>query len=149
MYRIARNLHTSLTNTPGKFCNFYFRDKVTMSDHTPYNFQQGSGDPQCVFQCQNDSKMLPFLSKCVGCRRQKNCHAKGRELYNSEDLFTVAVTTSELIVGRKKFTQFAQMLLRQSIYWICGSKTLCPARCQHKIFGGRNFHGIKFSRAGV
>ena len=35
----------------------FFRDKVTISDHTPYNFQNGNGEPQRVFQCQNDSKM--------------------------------------------------------------------------------------------
>ena len=31
-----------------------------------------------------------------------------REGANSEDLFTVAVTTGELVVGREKFPQFAQ-----------------------------------------
>jgi len=38
-----------------------------------------------------------------------------------------------------------------SIYWICGSNTLCSASSarQQEILGGRNFHGNKFSRAGV
>ena len=38
-----------------------------------------------------------------------------------------------------------------SIYWICGSNTLCSASSarQQEIFGGRNFRGNKFSRAGV
>ena len=54
------------TNTPGKkFLDFYFRDKVTVSDHTSYNFPHGNGDPQRVFQCQNDSKTLVRLSKRV------------------------------------------------------------------------------------
>ena len=35
-----------------KIRDFYFRDKVTISDHTPYNFPHGNGDPQCVFQPQ-------------------------------------------------------------------------------------------------
>ena len=49
--------------------DFYFRDKVTISDHTPYNFPHGNGDPQRVFQRQNDSKTLARLSKRVGrCR---------------------------------------------------------------------------------
>ena len=38
-----------------------------------------------------------------------------------------------------------------SIYWICGSNTLCSASsaCQQEIFGGRNFCENKFSRAGI
>ena len=38
-----------------------------------------------------------------------------------------------------------------SIYWICGSNTLCSASSAHQweIFGGRNFRGNKFSRAGI
>ena len=75
-YRIAGNFREhkfsreSPTNTPGKkFRDFYFRDKVTISDHTPYNFPHGNGDPQRVFQRQNDSKTLARLSKRVGrCR---------------------------------------------------------------------------------
>ena len=67
---------------PGKkFRDFYFRDKVTIPDHTPYNFPHGNGDPQRVFQRQNDSKTLARLSKHVGrCMSAKNCHAKGTEL---------------------------------------------------------------------
>ena len=87
-YRIAGNFREhkfsreSPTNTPGKkFRDFYFRDKITISDHTPYNFPHGNGDPQRVFQRQNDSKTLARLSKRVGhCMSAKNCHAKGREL---------------------------------------------------------------------
>ena len=38
-----------------------------------------------------------------------------------------------------------------SIYWICGSNTLCSASSarQPEIFGGTNFRGNKFLRAGV
>ena len=38
-----------------------------------------------------------------------------------------------------------------SIYWICGSNTLClkSSACQQEIFGGRNFCGNNFSQAGV
>ena len=43
----------------------------TISDHTPYNFPHGNGDPQRVFQRQNDSKTLARLSKRIGrCRRR-------------------------------------------------------------------------------
>ena len=52
-----------------------------ISDHTPYNFPHGNGDPQRVFQRQNNIKTLARLSKRVGrCMSAKNCHAKGREL---------------------------------------------------------------------
>ena len=46
----------------------------------------------------------------------KNCHAK-RKGANSEDLFAVAVMTSELIVGRKKFPHLhlkVHVLINQS-----------------------------------
>ena len=84
---------------PGKkFCDFYFCDKITLSDYTPYNFPH-------VFQHQNDIKTLPCLSKRVGCCCKKlPCQREGS---NSEDLFTVAVMTGKLIIGRKKFLQFA------------------------------------------
>ena len=81
-YRIAGNFRehkfSRITNTPGKkFRDFYFRDKVTISDHTPYNFPHGNGDPQRVFQRQNDSKMLARLSKCVGRCRRRTALPKG------------------------------------------------------------------------
>ena len=54
-------------NTPGKkFRDYYFRDKVTISYHTPYNFPHVNGDLQRVFQRQNDGKTLACLSKRVG-----------------------------------------------------------------------------------
>ena len=64
--------------TPGrKFRDFYFRDKVTISDHTSYNFPHANGDPQHEFQRQNDSKTLARLSKCVGRCRQRTAMPKG------------------------------------------------------------------------
>ena len=57
--------------------HFYFRDKVTLSDHTPYNFPHGNGDPQRVFQRQNDSKTLARLSKRVGRCRGRTAMPKG------------------------------------------------------------------------
>ena len=75
---MGMNFYESLTNTPGKqFCDFYFHNKVTISDHTPYNFPHGSGDPQHVFQHLHDSKMLACLSKCVGRCQRKTAMPKG------------------------------------------------------------------------
>ena len=63
-YRIAGNfckhkfLRITNKHTGNKFPDFSFHDKVTMSDHTLYNFLRENGDPQRVFQHQNDSKTL-------------------------------------------------------------------------------------------
>ena len=39
----STNFRESPTNTPGKkFRDFYFRDKVMISDHPPYNFPHGN-----------------------------------------------------------------------------------------------------------
>ena len=77
-YRIAGNFHESQTNTPGnKFCDFYFRDKVMISDHTRYNFPYGNGDPQRVFQHQNHSKKLACLSNRVSRCWRKTAMSKG------------------------------------------------------------------------
>ena len=44
------NFRESPTNMPGKkILDFFFHDKVTISDHTPYNFLHENGDPQFVF----------------------------------------------------------------------------------------------------
>ena len=59
-----------------KFRNFYFHDKVTISDHTPYNFSHVNGELQHVFQ-QNDGKMLACLSKSVGRCWQRTAMPKG------------------------------------------------------------------------
>ena len=121
-----------------KFCDFYFCDKITLSDHTPYNFPH-------VFQHQNDIKTLPCLSKRVGCCRKKlPCQREGS---NSEDLFTVAVMTGKLIVGRENFCSLldastTKQVIFLLIYWICG---LCSTR-QQEIFGGKKFHGNKFRK---
>ena len=76
-YRIAGNFRehkfSRITDkhVRKKIRDFYFHDKVTISDHTPYNLPHGNGDPQRVFQRQNDSETLVRLSKHVGrCRRR-------------------------------------------------------------------------------
>ena len=77
-YHIAGNFHESQTNTPGnKFCDFYIRDKVVISDHTRYNFPYGNGDPQHVFQHQNHSKKLACLSNRISCCWRKTAMSKG------------------------------------------------------------------------
>ena len=84
---------------PGK--NFYFCDKITMSDHTPYNFPHGNGDPQHfnVLRCYHAYQSVSVaVAKKLPCQRERS---------NSEDLLTVARMTGKLIVGREKFLQFA------------------------------------------
>ena len=77
-YHIAGNFHESQTSTPGnKFGDFYFRDKVVISDHTRYNFLHGNGDPQRVFQHQNHSKKLACLSNRVSRCWRKTAMSKG------------------------------------------------------------------------
>ena len=84
------------------FCDFYFRDKVTMSDRTPYNFPHGNDDGHSVhFQRQNDSKISMLIKACRSLS-VKNCHAKGRELTPR------MYSCGELIVGYEKFPQFAR-----------------------------------------
>ena len=78
--KFSRAQFSRITNKHArkKFPDFYFRDKVTISDHTPYNFPRGNGDPQRVFQRQNDSKTLARLSKRVGrCRGRTAMPKKG------------------------------------------------------------------------
>ena len=85
---------------------FIFTTRVTISDHTPYNFSHANGDLSMYFNIKTThSKTLARLSKRVGCCQKKT--AKRKEGANSEDLFAVAVMTGELIVGRKNFSQFA------------------------------------------
>ena len=88
-----------------------------------------------------------------------------REGANSEDLFAVAVMTASYRRSRKISAVCSMHSTRGtilsmldgsrriflSIYWICGSNTLCSASsaCQQEIFGGRNFCGNKFSWPGV
>ena len=75
---MSTNFRESPTNTPGKkFRDFYFRDKIMISDHTPYNFPHGNGDLQHVFHRQNDSRTLARLSKRVGCCRRRTAMPKG------------------------------------------------------------------------
>ena len=99
-YRIAGNFRkhkfSRITNQHArkKFRDFYFRNKVMISDHTPYNFPHVNGDLQRVFQRQNDSKTLACLSKRVGrCRQKLPCRREGAD---SEDLFAVAVRSRKI-----------------------------------------------------
>ena len=101
------------------------------------------------------------MSGAVG--EEPQCQREGA---NSEDLFAVAVMTGELSYVAKNFRSLLDAWITRgtilsmldgstriflSIYWICGSNTLCSASSarQQEIFGGRNFRGNKFSRAGV
>ena len=77
------------------FAIFIFATKVTISDHTPYNFLHVNGDLQHVFQHQNDSKTLACLSKRVGhCQQNLPCQREGAdsEIY----LWLHVVMTGEL-----------------------------------------------------
>ena len=84
-YCIARNFlehqFSRITNTNKharkKFHPFCFCNKVTMSDHTAYNFPQGNDDPQHVFQSRNDSKILLRLSKRVDHHQRKTAVING------------------------------------------------------------------------
>ena len=79
----------------------------------------------------------------------KNCHAKGRELtlriYSQLRWWQASYRRSQ------KISAVCSMVLREFllIYWICGSNTLWSTSSAHQqeIFGGRNFHGNKFSQA--
>ena len=48
-----------------------------------------------------------MLIKACGSLSAKNLHAKESELYNSKDLFVVAVTKGKLVIGHKNLLQFA------------------------------------------
>ena len=56
-----------------------------------------------VFQCRNDNKRLPHLQSVWVAVGEELPYR--REQANSKDPFAVAVTTDELIVGCKQFTQ--------------------------------------------
>ena len=103
-FNFLKHKFLRITNTPEKkkIRDFYFRDKVTMSDRTPYNFPQGNDDSHSVhFQRQNDSKISTLIKACWSLS-VKNCHAKGKEL-------TLRMySCSEWIVGYEKFPQFAR-----------------------------------------
>ena len=85
-YRIARSFlehqFSRITNKEKIPC-LLFCNKVAMSDHTAYNFPQGNDDPQHVFQCRNDSKVLLRLSKRVDHCRRKTAVIKGGSFITS------------------------------------------------------------------
>ena len=75
---VSINFRESLTNTPGiNFGIFFVHNKITMSDHTPYNFPHENGDPQHVFQRRS---RCYHAYQSVSVAVVKNCHAKGRKL---------------------------------------------------------------------
>ena len=90
------------TRQEKKFHDFNFCDKVTISDHTPYNLPHENGDPQRVFQRQNDSKTLAhfikYQSASVAVDKELPCQREGA---NSKDLFAVAVMTGSYCRSRK------------------------------------------------
>ena len=86
-------------NTPEKkFRDFYFRDKVTMSDRTPTISHIETVTHSVHFQSRNDSKISMLIKACQSLS-VKNCHAKGRELTQRMYL--------QLMVGHEKFPPFA------------------------------------------
>ena len=80
------------TNTPGKISRFsFFHDKVILSDHTPYNFSRGSGDPQCVYNVETIVRRHhDYQSALVAVSEKLACQRKGA---NSENPFAVVVMT--------------------------------------------------------
>ena len=139
-YRIAGNFPKSPTNTLRKnFTIFIFTTiSCTMSDHTPYNLSLEMVTHSVYFQHRNDSKIF-MLIKARRLLLVKNCHAKGRELRGSIH------SCGELIIGHKKFSQFAWCFY---VNFLIYSKVLCSTH-QQEICGGKNFHRNKFLRAGV
>ena len=95
----------------------------------------------------------------------KKCLAKGREL--SPRIYSQLRWWLWVIVGREKFPQFARCIVCEVLYYPCSmvlgqffcrftgsvAQTHCARQAssahQWEIFGGRNFRGNKFSRAGV
>ena len=147
MGNFRKHKFLGITNTPeNKFRDFYFRDKVTMSDRTPYNFPHGNDSHSVHFQHQNDSKISTLIKVCWSLS-VKNCHAKGKELTPRMYI------CGELIVGRKKFPQFAQCF-NDKIGQL--SDNLLDLRLEGTVldssvrtFWRKYFRGNKFSRAGV
>ena len=88
------------------FCDFYFRDKVPMSDHTSYNFPQGMVILSMYFNVETIARCYHAYQNVYRPLSVRNCHDKGGGA-NSENVSAVVVTTSELIVGCKNFPQFA------------------------------------------
>ena len=104
----------------------------------------------CTFQ-RRVRHYHAYQSVWVAVGEKLPCQIKGRELTRG----SVRSCGDDRRVDHRsrKISALCSMHLRQigqfSVnYWICGSKKLCSTR-QQEIFGGRNFRGNKFSRAGV
>ena len=100
------------------------------------------------FQRQNDSKTSTLIKACWSLSA-RNSHGKGRELTPR-----IYLQLQRVDHGSRKISAVCSMLLRQnrSIFcWFTGSAALrqCSTHCQQENFGGKNFHGNKFSQAGV
>ena len=150
-----------------KIRDFYFRDKVTISDHTTISRME-----IVTLSVYFSIKTTDVSTLIKACRSlsAKNCHAKGWEL--TLRIYLQLGWWQASIVGREKFPQFARTMdnivrgvlssmldgsrtIFLSIYWICSSTwthCMCSASRssarQQEIFG-RNFRGNKFSWAGV
>ena len=97
----AQSFCESPTNTPGKkFCDFYFRDKVTISDHTPKISRMEMVTLSVYFNVKTTVRRYhAYQSVSVAVGEELPCQREGA---NSKDLFAVAVMTGS-IVGREKF----------------------------------------------
>ena len=95
-YGIVRNFRESPTNTPGrKFRDFYFRDKVTISDHTPYKSHMEMVTLSVYFNIKMTVRCYhAYQSVSVAVGKELPCQREGA---NSEDLFAVVVMTGELL----------------------------------------------------
>ena len=126
------------------FCGFYFRDKVTMTDHTPYKWWP----TVCIFNVET----IVRLSKSVAVSEKLPCQREGP---NSEDLFAVAASWS--YIGREKFPLFARcfydktgqpsvdildLRLEGTVFDLLSAKNLW----RKKIFAATNFRGLVIDR---
>ena len=123
-----------------------------ISDHTPYNFPHGNGDPLHVFQHQNDSKTLARLqSVSVAVGEKLLCQREGT---NSKDLFAVAVMTGEFIIGHEKFRSLldgsttnnfsVDLLDLRLIHTARLPQVISKKFLEEEIFAGTNFRELAF-----
>ena len=87
-------------NTPGQIdCDFSFRDKVTISDHIPYNFTRGNDD--------SARKLRYFNAKTI----ERSCHAKDGEL--------TTVVKGDLIAVAKNFRSLLDVCIHDKVGNFC------------------------------
>ena len=147
------NFRESPTNMPGKkFRNFYFRNRVTISDHTPTISHMEMETLSVYFNVKTTVRRYhAYQSVSVAVSEKLPCQREGA---NSEDLFAVVVMTGELIVGREKFLQFAQwfydkffvdLLDLQLKHTVLGFlSSVSKKLLEEEIFAGTNFHKLAF-----